>query len=111
MIPIAKPLISQEEIDGVVEVMRSGMIAEGPVVKRFEDAYKNYIGTEHAIAVNSGTAALHIALLARGIGRGDEVITTPFTFIATANSILYAGAKPVFADIDPDTFNIDPAAI
>jgi perosamine synthetase len=111
MIPIAKPLISQEEIDGVIEVMRSGTIAEGPMVKRFEDAFKDYIGTEHAIAVNSGTAALHIALLARGIGKGDEVITTPFTFIATANSILYTGARPVFTDIEPDTFNIDPEDI
>jgi dTDP-4-amino-4,6-dideoxygalactose transaminase len=111
MIPIAKPLIAQEEIDGVMDVMRSGMIAEGPRVKEFEDAFSKYVGVDHAIAVNSGTAALHIALLARGIGEGDEVITTPFSFIATANSILYTGAKPVFADIQPDTFNIDPEDI
>jgi len=111
MIPIAKPLIAQEEIDGVVGVMRSGMIAEGPRVKEFEEAFSKYIGVDHAIAVNSGTAALHIALQARGIGKGDEVITTPFSFIATANSILYTGAKPVFADIEPDTFNIDPEDI
>jgi len=111
MIPIAKPLIQQEEVDGVVEVMRSGMIAEGPMVKKFEEAYRDYIGAGHAIAVNSGTAALHIALLARGIGKGDEVITSPFTFIASANSILYTGARPVFADIDPETFNIDPEAV
>lgn len=111
MIPIAKPLIGQEEIDGVVSVMRSGMVAEGPKTKEFEDAFKEYVGVNHAIAVNSGTAALHVALLARGIGKGDEVITTPFTFIASANCILYSGAKPVFADIEPDTFNIDPEAI
>lgn len=111
MIPIAKPLIAQEEMDGVMEVMRSGMIAEGPRVKEFEDTFAKYIGVDHAIAVNSGTAALHIALQARGIGEGDEVITTPFSFIATANSVLYTGAKPVFADIQPDTFNIDPEDI
>jgi dTDP-4-amino-4,6-dideoxygalactose transaminase len=111
MIPIAKPLISGEEIDGVVDVLRSGMIAEGPRVKEFEDAFKTFIGVDHAIAVNSGTAALHIALQARGIGEGDEVITTPFSFIATANSILHTGAKPVFADIEPDTYNIDPEDI
>ncbi|BAI60925.1 putative aminotransferase [Methanocella paludicola SANAE] len=107
MIPIAKPLIGQEEIDAVMGVMRSGTIAEGPKTKEFEDAFKAYIGAGHAIAVNSGTAALHVALLAKGIGPGDEVITTPFTFIATANSILFTGAKPVFVDIEPDTFNID----
>ncbi|MCM1567415.1 MAG: DegT/DnrJ/EryC1/StrS family aminotransferase [Dehalobacter sp.] len=111
MIPIAKPLIGQEEIDGVIEVLKSGTIAEGQKVKEFEEAFARYIGVEHAVAVNSGTAALHVALLARGIGKGDEVITTPFTFIATANCIIYANAKPVFADIDPDTYNIDPEDI
>jgi dTDP-4-amino-4,6-dideoxygalactose transaminase len=111
MIPIAKPLLGQEEIDGVAEVIRSGIVAEGPRTKEFEDAFKEYVGAGHAIAVSSGTAALHVALLAKGIGKGDEVITTPFTFIATANSVLYTGAKPVFADIEPDTFNIDPEDI
>lgn len=111
MIPIAKPLVGEEEIEAVVSVMRSGMIAEGPRVKDFEDAFKSYIGTEHAVAVNSGTAALHVALLAKGIGPGDEVITTPFTFIASSNSVLFTGAKPVFADIVPETFNIDPEDI
>lgn len=108
MIPIAKPLIGQEEIDGVVSVMRSGTIAEGPKVKEFEEAFAQYIGVKHAIAVNSGTAALHVALLAKNIGKGDEVITTPFSFIATANCVLFTGARPVFADIEPETFNIDP---
>jgi dTDP-4-amino-4,6-dideoxygalactose transaminase len=111
MIPIAKPLLGQEEIDGVADVIRSGIVAEGPRTKEFEDAFKEYVGAGHAIAVSSGTAALHVALLAKGIGMGDEVITTPFTFIATANSVLYTGAKPVFADIEPDTFNIDPEDI
>jgi perosamine synthetase len=111
MIPIAKPLIGEEEIDGVVGVLRSGTIAEGPKVKEFEEAFAQYVGVKHAIAVNSGTAALHIAILAKGIGSGDEVITTPFTFIATSNSVLFVGAKPVFADVEVDTFNIDPESI
>ncbi len=111
MIPIAKPLLGKEEIDAVTEVLSSGMIAQGPKVDEFELAFSEYTGCEYAAAVNSGTAALHIALLAYGIGKGDEVITTPFSFIATANSILYTGAKPVFADIEPDTFNIDPEKI
>jgi len=111
MIPIAKPLLGKEEIDAVTEVLSSGMIAQGPKVEEFELAFSEYTGCEYAAAVNSGTAALHIALLAHGIGKEDEVITSPFTFIATANSILYTGAKPVFADIEPDTFNIDPEKI
>ncbi|AKB84744.1 DegT/DnrJ/EryC1/StrS aminotransferase family protein [Methanococcoides methylutens] len=111
MIPIAKPDIGKEEIDAVSKVMTSGIIAEGKRVAEFESAFADYIGTEHAVAVNSGTAALHTALLAHGIGKGDEVITTSFSFIATANSIMYTGAKPVFADIDPETFNIDPEKI
>ena len=111
MIPIAKPLLGKEEIDAVIEVLSSGMIAQGPKVDEFELAFSEYTGCEYSAAVNSGTAALHIALLAHGIGKGDEVITTPFSFIATANSILYTGAKPVFADIEPDTYNIDPEKI
>jgi dTDP-4-amino-4,6-dideoxygalactose transaminase len=111
MIPIAKPLLGKEEIDAVSEVLSSGMIAQGPKVEELELAFAEYTGCEYAAAVNSGTAALHIALLAHGIGKEDEVITTPFSFIATANSILYTGAKPVFADIEPDTYNIDPEKI
>lgn len=111
MIPIAKPLIGQEEIDGVISVLKSGTIAEGPKVKEFEEAFARYVGVKYAVAVNSGTAALHVSLLAKGIGEGDEVITTPFSFIATANSVLYTGAKPVFADVEAGTFNIDPEDI
>lgn len=107
MIPIAKPIIGAEEIKAVTAVLNSGGIAQGKVVEEFEEAFAEFIGTKYAIAVNSGTAALHIALLAHGIGESDEVITTPFTFIATANSILFTGAKPVFADIEEDSFNID----
>ncbi|MCG7848931.1 MAG: DegT/DnrJ/EryC1/StrS aminotransferase family protein [ANME-2 cluster archaeon] len=108
MIPIARPIIDEEEIDAVTDVMRSGVIAEGTKVFDFEKAFSGYIGVNHAVAVNSGTSALQIALQAAGIGKGDEVVTSSFSFIATANSILYNGAKPVFADISLDTFNIDP---
>jgi perosamine synthetase len=111
MIPIAKPIIGEDEINAVIEVLRSGNIAEGQKVKDFEEAFAKYSGTSFAVAVNSGTAALHVALLARGIGAGDEVITTPITFVATSNSVLFTGAKPVFSDIREDTFNIDPDSI
>jgi perosamine synthetase len=111
MIPMARPVIGDEEIAAVVAVLRSGHLVQGRVVAEFEAEFARYIGTQHAIAVSSGTAALHLALLAHGIGPGDEVITTPFSFIATANAVLYTGARPVFADICPDTFNLDPARI
>jgi dTDP-4-amino-4,6-dideoxygalactose transaminase len=111
MIPIAKPLIGDEEKQAVLEVLDSGMLAQGPRVKAFEEGFARMCGVQHAIATSSGTTALHIALLAHGVGPGDEVITSPFTFIASANSVLFTGAKPVFVDIDPATFNIDPAQI
>lgn len=111
MIPIAKPIIGEDEVRAVTEVLRSGTIAEGQRVKDFEAAFAKFSGTSFAVAVNSGTAALHAALLAHGIGHGDEVITTSFSFVATANSVLFTGAKPVFADIREDTFNIDPESI
>ena len=111
MIPIAKPIIGDEEKEAVLEVLNSGIIAQGPRVREFELAFSEFTGTEFAIAVNSGTAALHMALLAHDIGKGDEVITTPFTFIATSNSILFTGARPVFVDIEEETFNIDPDRI
>lgn len=108
MISIAKPYLDEAEIEAVTAVLRSGVIAEGPRVAQFEQAFAEYIGVDHAVAVNSGTAALHVALMAHGIGKGDEVITSPFSFVATANSVVYTGAKPVFADIEPDTYNISP---
>src|SRR3990170_1832319 len=111
MINIAKPLIGSEEKNAVLEVLDSGIIAQGPRVKAFEEAFAAFCGVKHAIATTSGTTALHTALLAHKICPGDEVITTPFTFIASANSILYVGARPVFVDIDPRTFNIDPDKI
>jgi perosamine synthetase len=111
MIPVSKPFIGEEEKKAVLEVMDSGMIVQGPRTAKFEEEFAKVIGTKHAIATSSGTTALHIALLAHGIGPGDEVITSPFTFIASANSIVYTGAKPVFADIEEDTFNISPEAI
>ncbi len=111
MIPIAKPQIGAEEKQAVMEVLDSGMIAQGPRVKAFEEAFAAMCGVKHAVATTSGTTALHVALLAHGIGDGDEVITTSFTFIASANSILFTGARPVFVDIDPVTFNIAPELI
>jgi perosamine synthetase len=111
MIHIAKPMIGQEEKQAVLEVLDSGIIAQGPRVKAFEEAFADMCGVRHAIATTSGTTALHVALLAHGIGEGDEVITSPFTFIASANSVLFTGARPVFVDIDPVTYNLDPSLI
>ncbi len=111
MISIAQPLISDREIEEVVKVLKSGFIAQGPKVVEFEDNFAEYAGTEYAVAASSGTTALHLALLSLGLEKGDEVITTPFSFAATANSILYTGAKPVFADINPQTYNLDPYKI
>lgn len=110
-VPIAKPIIGDEEIENVVEVLKSGMIAQGPKVEEFEKKFAQWVGAKYGIAVNSGTAALHVALLSCGIGEGDEVITTPFTFIASGNAIVYTGAKPVFADIDLKTYTINPDSI
>ena len=111
MIPISKPLIGEEEKRAVLEVLDSGMLAQGRRTAELEKAFAEICGVKHAVATSSGTTALHIALLAHGIGPGDEVITTSFSFIATGNSILYTGAKPIFVDIDPVTFNIDPSLI
>lgn len=111
MIPISKPYIGEEEKILVMEVLDSGMLAQGPKVATLEKRFAELSNVKHAIATSSGTTALHIALLAHGIGPGDEVITTPFTFIASANSIIYTGAKPVFVDVEEDTFNINPELI
>ena len=111
MIPIAKPNIGEEEKKAVLEVLSSGMLVQGKKVLELEKQFAEYIGVRYAIATNNGTTALHTALQAHGIGPGDEVITSPFTFIASANSILYCGAKPVFVDINENTYNIDPFLI
>ena len=110
-IPVAKPLVGEEEKRAVLEVLESGQLAQGKKVQAFEELFAAYIGVKQAIAVNSGTAALIVALQAHGVGPGDEVITTPFSFIATATSILACGARPVFVDIDPFDLNLDPAKI
>jgi perosamine synthetase len=110
-IPVAKPLIGRDDIRAVVRVMKSGGLAQGPQVLKFEQEFSNFVGGRECIAVNSGTSALHLALLALGIGPGDEVIVPSFTFAATANSVALTGATPVFVDIDPITYNINPDLI
>jgi dTDP-4-amino-4,6-dideoxygalactose transaminase len=111
MIPISKPNLDNREKDAVLAVLNSGIIAAGPKVKEFEAAFAKYLGVKHAIAVSNGTCSLHTCLYMNNIGKGDRVITTPFTFIATGNSILHAGAEPVFVDIEEVSFNIDPVKI
>ncbi len=110
MIPISKPLIGEEEQAAVRRVLESGMLAQGRQVAEFEESFAAFIGVRHAIATSNGTTALHTALLAHGVGPGDEVITTPFTFMASINAILYCGARPVLVDIDA-SFNLNPALI
>jgi perosamine synthetase len=109
-IPLSRPALGPAEEALVLEVMRSGRLSLGPVLGRFEAALAAFTGAEHVSAVSSGTAGLHLATRAAGIKPGDEVVTTPFSFVASANCLLYEDAKPVFADIDPRTLNIDPAA-
>jgi perosamine synthetase len=108
---LARPDITDKEIEIVNEVIRCPILALGPKLKEFEQAIADYVGVKHAIAVNSGTSGLHLLIRAFGIGDGDEVITTPFSFIASSNCIVYERAKPVFVDIEPDTANIDPSLI
>ena len=107
IIPYGKHYIDESDIQSVVDVLRHGMLTQGPKVAEFENKIANYVGAKYAVAVANGTAALHLACMALEIGEGDEVITTPNTFVATSNSILYVGAKPVFVDIDNQTLNID----
>ena len=111
MIPISRPLIGNEEKQAVLDVLSTGMLADGEIVREFEKTFANFVGVKHAIATSSGTTALHASLIAHGIKEGDEVITTPFTFISTANSIKMCGAIPIFVDIDERTYNIDPNLI
>ena len=111
LIPIAKPYIGQEEETAVLEALRSGWLSQGPRVAEFEKQFAAYVGAKHAIAVSSCTTALHLAFLGAGIQSGDEVLCPSLSFIATANSIRYVGAEPVFVDVDPVTFNMDPAKL
>ncbi|MCD6495770.1 MAG: DegT/DnrJ/EryC1/StrS family aminotransferase [Candidatus Aenigmarchaeota archaeon] len=111
MIPIASPKMGREEISAVESVLKSGSLTSGKVVSEFEERFSSFIGTKHGIACSSGTSALTAGLEAMGITSGDEVITTPFTFIATSNAILYNRAVPVFVDVDEKTFNIDPKKV
>jgi len=108
MIPIANPVLGEREIERVSAVIESGMLADGSEVRAFEQEFADYCAVEHGVATSNGTTALHAALEALGIGEGNRVLTTPFSFVATANAIRHAGAKPVFADIDPATYNLDP---
>lgn len=110
MIPISKPILGKKEKNAVLKVLNSGFLAQGKKVEEFEEKFAKYIGVKYAIATSSGTTALYIALLAHGIKKGNEVITSPFTFIASSNAVLYCGAKPVFVDIGED-FNINPDLI
>lgn len=107
-IAMSAPDITEDDVKAVAEVVRSGRLALGPKTEEFERLIANYTGTEHAVAVSSGTAALHLIVKALGIGPGDEVLVPSFTFVASVNAILYEGAKPVFVDIEPDTYNLDP---
>lgn len=108
MIPYGRHHIDEDDIQAVVDVLRSGTIAQGPAIDAFERAIAEYVGAKYAVAVASGTAALHISALAAGVGPGNSLVTTPITFVASANAGLYAGARVLFADIDPDTINMSP---
>ena len=110
-IHLARPDITQAEIDAVVAVLKTDSLSLGPKVPEFERQFAAYCGTKRAVACCNGTAGLHLIVRAMGIGPGDEVITTPFSFIASSNCILFENATPVFVDIDPRTWNIDPARI
>ena len=110
-IPFSRPWIDDTEIEAVSQVLASKWISTGNRTREFERAFAEYLGVKHAIAVSSCTAALHLSLVVAGVSSGDEVITTPYTFTATAEAIRYVGAKPVFVDIQPDTLNIDVTQI
>lgn len=111
MIPYGRQTIEEDDIQAVVDVLRSDYLTTGPMIEKFEKSVADYVGVKYAVAISNGTSALHAACFAAGIGAGDEVITTPITFAASANCVLYCGGTPVFADIDERTYNIDPMDI
>lgn len=111
MIPYARPSITEAEIREVEETLRSGWLSTGPRAKRFEELLAAHLGVAHALGASSGTAALHLAVLAAGVQPGDEVVTTPMTWVSTANVVVHAGAKPVFVDVEPDTLNLDVSKV
>ena len=111
LLPYCRQAVDEEDVAAVVSALRSDWLTTGPLVSRFEETLASAVGAPHAVAVSSGTAALHAAVVAAGLGPGDEVITSPLTFVASANAVLYAGAVPVFADVDSETLAIDPAAV
>ncbi len=111
LLPYGHQWIDEEDIKAVIEVLRSDWITQGPKVAEFEKEFAKYVGAYYAVAVNSGTAALHAACFAANIEKGDEAITSPITFKASANCVLYQGGIPIFADIDADTLDIDPVEI
>ena len=111
MIPYGRQIIDEDDIKAVVEALKSPLITQGPIVKQFENAVASYCNVKHAVAVNSGTAALHVACLALGIGKGDLVWVSPITFVASANCALYCGADVDFVDIDYDTGNMSASAL
>jgi len=110
MIPVADPSLGDREVAAVRSVIEDGTVADGPEVRRFESEFADYCEAGHAVATTNGTAALHAAIDALGLGTGDRVVTTPFSFVASANAIRLAGAEPVFADVNPETYNLDPRA-
>src|SRR5205823_1507617 len=110
-VPLSGPYLDEREEELVLEVLRSGRLSLGPTGDRFEELFAARVGAPYAAAVSSGTAGLHLLSVTAGIGAGDEVITTPLSFAATANCFVYEGARPVFADVDPRTLNVDPAAV
>ena len=110
-IPLSRPDIGKREIEYVTHALKTGQLSLGPKLAEFEQKFAAYAGTRFAVATNSGTSALHLCVRALGIGEGDEVMTSSFSFVASANCLLYEGATPVFVDIDPATLNIDPEKI
>jgi dTDP-4-amino-4,6-dideoxygalactose transaminase len=111
MIPLAAPDVGDDERDAVLDVLADGQLADGPVVRDFESEFAEFCGADHGVATTNGTTALHAAFEALGVGEGDTVVTTPFSFVASANAVRHAGAEPVFADVDPETLTLDPDSV